>query len=127
MASRVASPFVLIRQPTRPRERSLLRLPHPVLNPLPNAPIVSARWQPRSQFEQTRLDKLKKLIMELLEIDDGKVVPEASFVDDFGADSLDFIELITAVEDTFGIEIPDEDAEKMTTVQNAVEYINSKT
>jgi len=72
-------------------------------------------------------DKLKKLIMELLEIDDGKVVPEASFVDDFGADSLDFIELITAVEDTFGIEIPDEDAEKMTTVQNAVEYINSKT
>jgi acyl carrier protein len=61
-----------------------------------------------------------------LEVDEAEVVPEASFVDDFGADSLDFIELITAVEDTFRIEIPDEDMEKMITVQDAVNYIESK-
>ena len=52
--------------------------------------------------------------------------PEASFVDDFNADSLDFIELITAVEDTFKIEITDEDAEKLQTVQDAIDYIESK-
>lgn len=71
-------------------------------------------------------EQLKKLIVELLEIEEAKVVLEASFVDDFGADSLDFVELITAVEDAFGIEIPDEAAEKMTTVQDAVNYIESK-
>ena len=71
-------------------------------------------------------EQLRKLIVELLEVDEPKVVPEASFVDDFGADSLDFIELITAVEDTFKIEIPDEDAEKLQTVQDAVDYIESK-
>ena len=71
-------------------------------------------------------EQLKKLIVELLEIDEPRVLPEASFVDDFGADSLDFIELITAVEDTFKIEIPDEDAEKLQTVQDAVDYIESK-
>jgi acyl carrier protein len=72
------------------------------------------------------LERLKKLIVELLEVDETKVVPEASFVDDLGADSLDVIELITAVEDTFGIEIPDEDTEKLQTVQDAVNYIESK-
>jgi acyl carrier protein len=71
-------------------------------------------------------EQLKKLIIELLEVEESKVVLEASFADDFGADSLDFIELITAVEDTFKIEIPDEDAEKLQTVQDAVDYIESK-
>jgi acyl carrier protein len=70
--------------------------------------------------------QLKKLIVELLEVDESKVVPEASFVDDFNADSLDFIELITAVEETFKIEIPDEDAENLQTVQDAIDYIESK-
>jgi len=70
--------------------------------------------------------QLKKLIVELLEVDESKVVPTASFADDFNADSLDFIELITAVEDTFKIEIPDEDAENLQTVQNAIDYIESK-
>lgn len=69
---------------------------------------------------------LKKLIVELLEVDGTKVVPEASFVDDLEADSLDLIELITAVEDTFGIEIPDEDMDKIVTVQDAVNYVESK-
>jgi acyl carrier protein len=71
-------------------------------------------------------EQLKKLIVELLEVDESEVVPEASFSDDFNADSLDFIELITAVEDTFKIEIPDEDAENLQTVQDAIDYIETK-
>jgi acyl carrier protein len=70
--------------------------------------------------------QLKKLIVELLEVDESEVVPQASFTDDFNADSLDFIELITAVEDAFKIEIPDEDAEHLQTVQDAIDYIESK-
>jgi len=76
--------------------------------------------------EQDIFERLKKLIVELLEVDEAKVVPEASFIDDFGADSLDFIELITAVEEAFKIEISDEDAGKMQAVQDAVDYIESK-
>jgi acyl carrier protein len=76
--------------------------------------------------ENETFEQLKKLIVELLEVDASKVVPEASFVDDYNADSLDFIELITAVEDTFKIEIPDEDAEKLETVQDAMDYIEGK-
>jgi len=76
--------------------------------------------------ENETFEQLKKLIVELLEVDESKVVPEASFVDDFNADSLDFIELITAVEDTFKIEIPDEDAENLQTVQEAIDYIEAK-
>jgi acyl carrier protein len=76
--------------------------------------------------ENETFEQLKKLIVELLEIDESKIVPEASFADDFNADSLDFIELITAVEDTFKIEIPDEDAENLQTVQDAIDYIEAK-
>jgi len=76
--------------------------------------------------ETETFEQLKKLVVELLEVDESKVVPEASFVDDFNADSLDFIELITAVEDTFKIEIPDEDAENLQTVQDAIDYVESK-
>ena len=76
--------------------------------------------------ETETFEQLRKLIVELLEVEEAKVVREASFVDDFNADSLDFIELITAVEDSFKIEIPDEDAENLQTVQNAIDYIESK-
>jgi len=76
--------------------------------------------------EKDTFEQLKKLIVELLEVSEAEVVPEASFVDDLAADSLDFIELITAAEDTFKIEIPDEDAENMKTVSDAVNYIESK-
>ncbi len=71
-------------------------------------------------------EQLKKLIVELLEVDEKEVVPEASFADDFGADSLDFVELLTAVEEAFKIEIPDEDAAKLQTVQDAVNYVLEK-
>jgi len=76
--------------------------------------------------EKDTFEQLKKLIVELLEVGEAEVVPKASFVDDLAADSLDFIELITAVEDTFKIEIPDEDAENIKTVSDAVNYIESK-
>ena len=76
--------------------------------------------------ENETFEQLKKLIVELLEVDESEVVPEASFADDFNADRLDFIELITAVEDTFKIEIPDEDAENLQTVQDALDYIEAK-
>ena len=76
--------------------------------------------------ENETFEQLKGLIVELLEVDESEVVPEATFTDDFNADSLDFIELITAVEDTFKIEIPDEDAEDLQTVQDAIDYIETK-
>ena len=76
--------------------------------------------------ENETFEQLKGLIVELLEVDESEVVPKASFADDFNADSLDFIELITAVEDTFKIEIPDEDAENLQTVQDALDYIEAK-
>lgn len=76
--------------------------------------------------EKDTFEQLKKLIVELLEVGEAEVVPKASFVDDLAADSLDFIELITAIEDTFKIEIPDEDAENVKTVSDAVNYIESK-
>ncbi len=70
--------------------------------------------------------RLRDLIVELLEIDEDEVKPAASFMDDFGADSLDIIELLTAVEEAFKIEIPDEDAGKLQTVQNAMDYVAAK-
>ena len=76
--------------------------------------------------ETETFEQLKKLVVELLDVNESKVVPKASFADDFNADSLDFIELITAVEDTFKIEIPDEDAENLQTVQDAIDYIEAK-
>lgn len=69
-------------------------------------------------------EKIKKIICEQLEVNEGDVVPNASFVDDLGADSLDQVELIMAMEEEFGLSISDEDAEKILTVQNAIDYIN---
>ncbi|MEA5580239.1 acyl carrier protein [Nodularia harveyana UHCC-0300] len=70
--------------------------------------------------------KVKDIVAEQLSVEADKVTPQASFADDLGADSLDTVELVMALEETFDIEIPDEAAEKITTVQNAVDYINEK-
>lgn len=70
-------------------------------------------------------EKVKSIIVEQLGVDENEVKPEAHFVDDLGADSLDVVELIMALEEEFGLEIRDEDAEKLTTVQQAVEYIDT--
>ncbi len=70
--------------------------------------------------------KVKKIISEQLGVPESDVKPQASFVNDLGADSLDTVELVMALEEEFGIEIPDEDAEKIATVQNAIDYIKAK-
>ncbi|MAM83995.1 MAG: acyl carrier protein [Acidobacteria bacterium] len=70
-------------------------------------------------------DKVKNIIVEQLGVDEEEVTPDASFVDDLGADSLDTVELVMALEEEFSIEIPDEDAEKITRVKEAVEYIET--
>ncbi len=70
--------------------------------------------------------RVKDLIADSLGVNPSEVKPEASFIDDLGADSLDIVELVMAIEKEFGIEIPDEDAEKISTVQDAVDYITNK-
>ena len=72
-------------------------------------------------------EKVKQIIVEQLGVDEGQVDNNASFVDDLGADSLDIVELVMAFEEAFSIEIPDEDAEKITTVKDAVGYIEKQT
>ncbi|MDA2911383.1 acyl carrier protein [Nitrospiraceae bacterium AH_259_D15_M11_P09] len=71
-------------------------------------------------------ERIKKIITENLGVEEDDVVPEASFVEDLGADSLDTVELVMAFEEAFDIEIPDEDAEKILTVGRAIEYIKEK-
>ncbi len=68
-------------------------------------------------------EKVKKMIVEQLGVNESEVVAEAKFIDDLGADSLDIVELVMALEDEYGIEIPDEDAEKIETVGDAIRYI----
>ncbi len=68
-------------------------------------------------------ERVKKIIIDQLGVDEAEVTPEAKFIDDLGADSLDTVELVMALEEEFGVEIPDEDAEKITTVQQAIGYI----
>jgi len=70
--------------------------------------------------------KVKEIIVEQLSVGEEEVVPEASFVDDLGADSLDLVELIMVMEEKFEQEIPDEDAEKLQTVQDAINYIKER-
>ena len=71
-------------------------------------------------------DRVKKIVVEHLGVEDSKVTPEASFIDDLGADSLDTVELVMAFEKEFDIDIPDEDAEKLRTVGDAMNYLHQK-
>ena len=72
------------------------------------------------------LDKIKSIVVDQLGVDEDQVTEDASFVDDLGADSLDTVQLIMAFEEEFDIEIPDEDAQKIKTVKDVIEYIESK-
>lgn len=74
----------------------------------------------------TTFDRVKKVVVDQLDVNPDEVTPEASFVDDLGADSLDVVELVMGLEEEFDLEIPDEDAEKITNVGAAVTYIEEK-
>ncbi|XVJ51141.1 MAG: acyl carrier protein [Vampirovibrio sp.] len=69
------------------------------------------------------MERVKKVVIEQLNVEEDQIRPEASFQQDLGADSLDTVELVMALEEEFGCEIPDEDAEKITTIQDAVNYV----
>ena len=71
-------------------------------------------------------DKVKKIVVEQLGVSEDQVTPEAKFIEDLGADSLDQVELVMALEEEFGSEIPDEDAEKLTTGGDAIKYVEGK-
>ena len=71
-------------------------------------------------------DKVKKIVVEQLGVSEDQVTPEAKFIEELGADSLDQVELVMALEEEFGSEIPDEDAEKLTTVGDAIKYVEGK-
>ena len=73
---------------------------------------------------QTAEDRLKKIIAEQLSVGEDEVVPDASFIEDLNADSLDLVELIMSLEEEFGVKISDEDAEKIRTVQDAMDYLH---
>ncbi|MEX2207593.1 MAG: acyl carrier protein [Myxococcota bacterium] len=72
-------------------------------------------------------DKIKEIIVEQLGVAAEEVVPEASFIDDLGADSLDIVELVMAIEEEFGLEIPDEDAERMQNIGDVISYVEERT
>ncbi|MBR1965011.1 MAG: acyl carrier protein [Lentisphaeria bacterium] len=74
----------------------------------------------------TVADKVKKIVVDQLGVSEDQVTPEAKFIEDLGADSLDQVELVMAFEEEFGADIPDEDAEKLTSVGDAIAYIESK-
>lgn len=77
------------------------------------------------EVEMSTLERVKKVVIDQLSVDENLVTPQASFTNDLGADSLDTVELVMAFEEEFGCEIPDEEAEKIATVQDAVDYIDA--
>jgi acyl carrier protein len=80
-----------------------------------------------SERNPVTVEKVKQIIAEQLGVDENEITPSSSFVEDLGADSLDTVELVMALEENFSIEIPDEDAEKIRTVQDAIDYIDKHT
>jgi acyl carrier protein len=93
-----------------------------------------AAWSCRKVFDNPTggnpmsniFDEVKRIVVEKLQVDEKQVTVEASFIEDLGADSLDTVELVMDLEEHFGIEIPDEEAEKLKTVKDAVDYITKK-
>ena len=91
-----------------------------------DSPAVAATRKRSLHNHMASVDeRVKQIIVEQLDVDEGEVTANASFVDDLGADSLDTVELVMAFEEAFDIEIPDEQAEKIRTVKDAVDYINA--
>jgi acyl carrier protein len=87
--------------------------------------MAALTWDEEERRMASTEEKVKQIIVEQLGVDEAEVTPTAHFVDDLGADSLDIVELVMAFEESFDIEIPDEDAEKIQTVKDAIEYIQA--
>jgi acyl carrier protein len=98
-----------------------------VLASIPSAFIIPKDPKEIQEREMATDEKVKQIIVEQLQVDEAEVTPGASFQEDLGADSLDVVELVMQFEEAFDIEIPDEDAEKIKTVQDAIAYINAHT
>jgi acyl carrier protein len=90
----------------------------------PAASLGQRKSKRRNASMSETADRVKKIVVEHLGVDADKVTEEASFIDDLGADSLDIVELVMAFEEEFGVEIPDDAAEKITTVKDAIDYID---
>jgi acyl carrier protein len=91
----------------------------------PHSPLGQRKIKRRKVHMSETADRVKKIVVEHLGVEADKVTEEASFIDDLGADSLDIVELVMAFEEEFGVEIPDDAAEKITTVKDAIDYIDS--
>jgi acyl carrier protein len=91
----------------------------------PRSPLGQRKIKRRKVHMSETADRVKKIVVEHLGVEAEKVTEEASFIDDLGADSLDIVELVMAFEEEFGVEIPDDAAEKITTVKDAIDYIDS--
>jgi acyl carrier protein len=87
--------------------------------------VLDIYYYKYEEKEMSTLDRVKKVVVDQLSVDEALVTPQASFTSDLGADSLDTVELVMAFEEEFGCEIPDEEAEKIATVQDAVDYIDA--
>jgi acyl carrier protein len=94
------------------------------LPPLALAARAAAKLYREGKFMSETAERVKKIVVEHLGVEAEKVTEEASFIDDLGADSLDIVELVMAFEEEFGVEIPDDAAEKITTVKDAIDYID---
>jgi acyl carrier protein len=90
-----------------------------------HSPLGQRKIKRRKVHMSETADRVKKIVVEHLGVEADKVTEEASFIDDLGADSLDIVELVMAFEEEFGVEIPDDAAEKITTVKDAIDYIDS--
>jgi acyl carrier protein len=88
--------------------------------------VWSCTKKPRSYNMSEHFDKIKEIVIDKLGVEESKVTVDAKFIDDLGADSLDTVELIMQFEEEFGIEIPDDDAENLLSVKQAVDYITEK-
>jgi acyl carrier protein len=91
-----------------------------------SGPVLRNRHEGAGELMSEIADKVKKIVVEHLGVEESKVTSEASFIDDLGADSLDTVELVMAFEEAFGVEIPEDAAEKISTVKDAVEYIEKQ-
>ncbi len=98
-----------------------------VITALPAASFFRHQTVGKGQTPMSEIaDKVKKIVVEHLGVEESKVTPEASFIDDLGADSLDTVELVMAFEEAFGVEIPEDAAEKISTVKDAIDYIEKQ-